>query len=310
MRKPKYTLPDFLEQFPDDDAALEWLMGFMYPAGVKCHVCKKVTPHHRVKSRKSYCCHLCGHHVHPMAGTIFHKSTTPLRLWLYAIFLMASTRTGVSAKQLERELGVTYKTAWRMFKQIRSMLDEKLGPVGGEGKTVEVDETLLYPRPKRDREGKAEFKPKTIIIGAVERGGNIKTEIIGYQNREVCEGYVVANVLPGSTLYTDEFKGYYWLWKRGYSHATVRHAVHEYAVGDCHVNSIEGFWGNFKTGLRGCYKHCGLAYLPSYLNEYTFRYNRRFSDVAMFNHFLARIEKMGWWVPYSERGPRSFSEIV
>src|SRR5688500_16466727 len=119
--------------FPSDDACLDWLRDFLYPAGIECKRCKRVTKHHRVASRRSYSCDVCGNHVHPTAGTIFHNSSTSLKTWFHAIYLMASTKGGVSAKHIERATGVTYKTAWRMFKQIRAMLfddGEKLpGPV-------------------------------------------------------------------------------------------------------------------------------------------------------------------------------------
>jgi transposase len=117
----KYTITDFRGDFPDDDACLEWLKNYLYPDGIFCPNDKKITPHHKLRQRKAYSCELCGHHTYPTANTIFHKSSTPLTLWFYAIYLMASTRAGISAKQLERELGVTYKTAWRMFHQIRKM---------------------------------------------------------------------------------------------------------------------------------------------------------------------------------------------
>ncbi len=133
-RKPNmlpYTMKDFQKQFPDDATCLEWLKNRLYPDGIFCDACQTVTKHHRVKSRPSYSCDHCGHHVHPTADTIFHKSPTPLTTWFYAVYLMASTRCGISAKQIQRETGVTYKTAWRMFKQIRSMLtDEGSGPIG------------------------------------------------------------------------------------------------------------------------------------------------------------------------------------
>ncbi len=131
-RKPNmlpYTLKDFQKQFPNDATCLEWLKNRLYPEGIYCETCEAVTKHHRVKSRPSYSCDHCGHHVHPTADTIFHKSPTPLSTWFYAVYLMASTRCGISAKQIQRETGVTYKTAWRMFKQIRSMLtDDKRNP--------------------------------------------------------------------------------------------------------------------------------------------------------------------------------------
>ena len=143
MKQMKYTIKDFQADFPDEDACLEWLVGYLYPDGIYCKIDKKVTPHHKMRTRKSWSCELCGHHVHPTADTIFHKSTTPLTLWFYAIYLMASTLAGISAKQLERELGVTYKTAWRMFHQIRKMMaDDEDSNLSGE---VEVDETYMHP---------------------------------------------------------------------------------------------------------------------------------------------------------------------
>jgi transposase-like protein len=125
--KPKmtrFTLQDFQTKFPNDAACLEWLKDYLYPDGIFCETCQRITKHHRVASRPSYSCDNCGHHVHPTADTIFHKSPTPLTKWFYAIYLMSATRCGISAKQIEREVGVTYKTAWRMFKQIRSMLND------------------------------------------------------------------------------------------------------------------------------------------------------------------------------------------
>jgi transposase len=169
MALPKYTLRDFEAQFPDDAACLEWLKDFLYPDGIHCKRCKRITTHHRANTRPSYCCDRCGNHVHPTAGTIYHKSSTPLRLWFYAIFIMASTRYGISAKQLERELGVTYKTAWRMFKQIRSMLAGETAKMYGR---IEIDETYIGGR--KSRKGRATgFENKTPVLGIAERDTKI-----------------------------------------------------------------------------------------------------------------------------------------
>jgi transposase-like protein len=137
----KYTIGDFQKQFPNDDVCLEWLKNHLYPKGILCVKCQKVINHYKMNSRKSYSCQVCGHHFHPTANTIYHKSSTPLTLWFYATYLVVSTRCGIiSAKQLERELGVTYKTAWRMFKQIRTMLVEDDATLSN---AVEVDETYI-----------------------------------------------------------------------------------------------------------------------------------------------------------------------
>lgn len=144
-RQINYTIRDFDRDFPTDDACLDWLRDFLYPGGIYCKVCEAVTKHHRIKSRMSYSCDRCGHHEHPMANTIFMDTRTPLRTWFHAVFLIASTRCGISAKQLQRETGVTYKTAWRMFNKIRSLLAEDTEMFGGE---VEVDEAYIGGRQK------------------------------------------------------------------------------------------------------------------------------------------------------------------
>ncbi|HBI45696.1 MAG TPA: hypothetical protein DDY78_23010 [Planctomycetales bacterium] len=146
----KFTIKDFNTLFPDDAACLEWLKNHLYPDGIFCKTCQKVTKHHRVVSRPSYSCDVCGHHVHPTADTIYHKSPTPLRLWFYAVYLMASTRCGISAKQIQRETGVTYKTAWRMFKQIRSMLNEDDGPAGSGRPTAARTQAAGMQMPSMD----------------------------------------------------------------------------------------------------------------------------------------------------------------
>jgi transposase len=295
-RKPAmkpYTLKDFQAQFPDDATCLEWLRNYLYPDGIYCEKCEAITKHHRVVSRPSYSCDRCGHHVHPTAGTIFHKSPTPLTTWFYAIYLMAQTRCGISAKQIQRETGVTYKTAWRMFKQIRSMLyAEKPKPIGGKhSKGVEVDETYIGGR---RRVGGGNRKHLTMVMGLVERGGEVRA-IAG----EVASGAVLLpaireHVLPKSTVFTDELSGYdgiSHMAERGYTHRRINHSQKVYVVGDVHTNTIEGFWSLVKNGLRGVYHSVGKGYLQSYLNEYSFRYNRRFDTQPMFISFLKQVEK-------------------
>src|SRR5271165_5310138 len=138
----RFTVENFNAKFPDDDACLEHLKEKRMPGGVTyCQKCQQDRKHHRVTGRPAYACDYCGSMISPMAGTIFEKSSTSLRLWFYAMYLMGSTRCGISAKQIQRETGVTYKTAWRMFKQIRSLMSE--GNLQLEGPTVEVDETYM-----------------------------------------------------------------------------------------------------------------------------------------------------------------------
>ena len=138
LRTRRYSLMEFMRDFPDDASCLEWLWRERHaPDGhtAECPKCERQRRFHKVKSRPSWSCDHCGHHLHPTAGTIFNKSSTSLQLWFYAIYLMTSTRCGISAKQLERELGVTYKTAWRMFNKIRNelMADDEGAAVGPRG---------------------------------------------------------------------------------------------------------------------------------------------------------------------------------
>ena len=291
-RKPNmlpYTLKDFQKQFPNDATCLEWLRNYLYPDGIFCQSCNAVTKHHRVKSRPSYSCDHCGHHVHPTADTIFHKSPTPLTIWFYAIYLMASTRCGISAKQIQRETGVTYKTAWRMFKQIRSMLsDDKSGPIGGLGRKVEMDETYYGSRTKGTRGRGTE---KTPVVGMVQRKGQVRAFVSADVKADTLNGFIKEHVLPRTMVFTDDFRSYNGLDARGYTHQRINHTEKVYVVGDIHTNTIEGFWSLIKRGIGGVYHSVGRHYLQTYLNEYSFRYNRRFDVQPMFLSILQQVEK-------------------
>jgi len=290
-RKPKmtrFTKKDFDKMFPDDAACLEWLKNRLYPEGIYCDACASVTKHHRVKSRPSYSCDHCGHHVHPTARTIFHKSPTPLTVWFYAIYLMASTRCGISAKQIERETGVTYKTAWRMFKQIRTMLDEDKDPLGGSGKPVEMDESAFGGTTKRYKQPK---KEKTCVFGVVERKGRVRAMVASDRKADTLIPMVREHVLPKTTVFTDDFSSYDGLTVRGYRHHRINHSAGVYVLGTTHTQTIEGFWALIKNSLRGVYHSVGSHYLQSYLNEFSFRYNRRFDVQPMFVSFINQISK-------------------
>ena len=291
-RKPNmlpYTMKDFQKQFPDDATCLEWLKNRLYPDGIFCDACQAITKHHRVKSRPSYSCDHCGHHVHPTADTIFHKSPTPLTIWFYAVYLMASTRCGISAKQIQRETGVTYKTAWRMFKQIRSMLtDEKSGPIGGFNRRVEMDETYFGSRSEGTR---GRGTKKTPIVGMVQRKGQVRAFVAADVKSDTLRGLIKEHVLPKSMVFTDDFRSYNGIGARGYTHQRINHTEKVYVNGEVHTNTIEGFWFLIKSGIRGVYHNVGRHYLQTYLNEYAFRYNRRFDVQPMFLSILQQVEK-------------------
>ena len=280
----KYTINDFNEQFPDDHACLEWLKNYRYPNGTTCNSCGKVTSHSRLPKLPVYSCNRCGSHTHPMVGTIFERSRTPLKIWFYAMFLMSATRCGISAKQIQRETGVTYKTAWRMFRQIRSLLQESPKPMSGE---VEIDETYIGGRSHGKRGRGAEGK--TPVFGIAQRKGNVSATATNNLKIATVYPIIKERVMPETMVYTDEFLIYNGLRKQGYAHKRVHHASKVWVVGDAHTNTIEGFWSLLKRGINGVYHSVSQKYLQSYINEYSFRYNHRKDEKPMFLTILEKV---------------------
>ncbi|MDR7417610.1 MAG: IS1595 family transposase [Armatimonadota bacterium] len=287
----RYSLMEFDRDFPDDAACLDYLVRELYPNGIYCPTCQRVTKHHRDKSRPSYACQFCGRHEHPMVGTIFENSATSLRLWFYAMYLMASTRCGISAKQLERELGVTYKTAWRMFKKIRSLMADDPGKMGG---TVEVDETYIGGKRRygdRRTATRSWSQHKQVVAGHAQRGGKVRAVHLKDGVAGSLVPLVREYILPASNVYTDELPAYTPLAKAGYRHKRVHHAAKVYVDGDVHTNTIDGFWALVKNGISGIYRGVSSRHLQSYLDEYTFRYNNRENPQGVFNAMTSRIQK-------------------
>ena len=237
--------------------------------------------------RQSWTCTGCGHHVHPTAGTIFEKSSTSLHLWFYAMYLMTSTRCGISAKQLERELGVRYKTAWRMFTKIRNeLMGQDTTPLSGH---VEADETFIggKPRANRPMPKNSHWDRKVMVFAAVERGGNIRAEVVPNSRAVVVQPKVREFVTPGSTLYTDDYPGYLGLGRTGeYRHKTINHSARVYAIGDVHTQTVEGFFALMKNAIRGVHHGVSRTWLQGYLNEYVWRYNHRGDRNTMFRDLL------------------------
>jgi transposase len=289
----RYTINDFNRQFPDNDACLEHLKEQRFPGGVTlCEKCGVERKHHRVTGRPAYACGHCGTMISPMAGTIFEKSSTSLHLWYYAMYLMASTRCGISAKQIQRETGVTYKTAWRMFKQIRSLLSEDTG-MQLEGDHVEMDETYFGGKRKgyRGRPGSGD-KKKSPIVGIAERRqgkGRVIAKATRSVNADTLTGMVKEYVLPETTIFTDDFSGYDRLKGHGFTHHRINHSAKIWVMGDIHTNTIEGFWSLVKRGIGGVYHQVSQKYLQTYLDEYTFRYNRRDQGNLIFTSILKRV---------------------
>lgn len=200
---------------------------------------------------------------------------------------MASTRSGVSAKQLQRELGVTYKTAWRMFHQIRKMMSDEETPLSGE---VEVDETYVGGKAS-NRKYVKHIKSKQIVMGMVERNGRAKVRHIKKARAGSLLPQITENVSPDATVYSDQLPAYNKLPKLGYEHRLINH-FETYVNHDVHTQNVENLWSHIKRGITGVYRHVDSKYLQAYVNEYAFRYSRRKDIQPMFWSLIEQVQKV------------------
>lgn len=292
MSKPKpMTVNQFRELFPDDDACLEHLFRTRYGQRHACAKCGKDARYYHVKKRRSYECEWCGHQVYPTAGTPFEKTRTPLTMWFHAMFLFCESRNGVAAKELQRQLGVTYKTAWRMGHEIRKYMGEVDGdgPLGGEGPgypIVEADKTFIGGRDPRGTKD-----DKAIVLGMQERGGEVLTRVIPDKSAQSVLPLISKHVKKGSRVATDSAHAFADLPREGYLHATVNHLRKEWVRGPVHTNTIEAFWGNLKRGISGTYVSVSKRHLQKYLWEFEYRHNLRKSPELMFRLLLLAFPK-------------------
>lgn len=295
------SVMEFMREFPDDETCLDYLWRTRYaPDGEyaycpRCETARRFRRYETTPVTQAWTCTSCTHKISPTAGTIFHKSSTSLHLWFYAMWIITSTRCGVSAKQLERELGVTYKTAWRMFNLIRNRLMEQdyQGPMGGK---VEADETWIGGKMREsDRRYAAttgvtigpHAKKRETVMGIVERGGKVRAFHVPSRYGHTLRSTIRKHVDPGSVVYTDDYAGYSGI-ERAYEHHSINHSHRVYVDGHVHTQTIEGFFSLVKNGIRGVYHVTSAKWLQGYLNEYAWRYNHRDDPQAMFRLLLQR----------------------
>jgi len=231
----------FFKMFADDDACLEHLFRVRFGDLKVCPKCTKESRFSRLAKVPAYACQWCGHHIHPMKGTPFQASHTPLQKWFYAIYLFTTTRHGVPAKELQRQLSVTYKTAWRMGHEIRKYMAQVDGdpPLSG---TVEIDEILIGGKQKGVGPGMKVTGNKAVVLGMVERDGDVVMRVVSNRKRETLLPIIKKNVMWGSEIHSDEFVSYRTLPFHGYQHAVVDHSKKEYVRDGVHTNSIENMW--------------------------------------------------------------------
>ena len=275
----------FNKLFSSDNACLDHLMRVRYGVKRICEGCGRSTKFNRISTRRVYGCQWCGHQISPCVGTPMERSHLPLNKWFFAIYLFTTSRHGVAAKELERQLDVSYKTAWRMAHEIRRYMAEVDGETPLKG-VVEVDETYIGGKSYGGKRGRG-APGKSVVFGMLQRDGDIMMKVVQNVKKRTIQPFITENVKTGSTVHTDELRSYKGLNKAGYKHETVNHGDGEYVDGNSHVNAIEGFWARLKLSIRGTHVHVSGKHLKKYVKEFEYRYNRRKNPERMLTDFLA-----------------------
>lgn len=279
----KYSIKDLRHDFPGEKECVEFIFDTLHTRKCSCGGVYK-----QLEGRRQFQCSKCRFQIAPTSGTIFHKSSTPLTLWFYAIFIFSSSKSGISAKGLQRQLGVTYKCAWRMLTLIRGALKQDKKLLRGD---VESDQAYfggVYKAGANNKNLKASFAAKSAVMGAVERGGKMRVKVIPDMTAETINKFLKENVeTEAGRLLTDKSKGFSRAW--GYARYSVDHNRGEYVRGDIYVNNIEAFWSHLKRSIKGTHKVISRKYLQSYLDGFVFHYNNRYSDKGRFSALLGAL---------------------
>lgn len=291
-----YTITQFRKEYSTDAVCLDKIWKLKFGNLTTCPKCLRETTFRRITTRTCYQCVNCYHQIHPTKNTIFEKSTTPLILWFYAMYLFTASKNGLSAKEIERQLGVSYKTAWRMLMQIRSLLDTDIELLEG---VFEVDETYVGGKNKNRHKDKRVMNSqgragidKTPVFGMLNRQGNVYAYKVPDTTILTLMPIIKAVAKEGSTLHTDEFNTYKGLKNHNYQHETVNHSIGNYTMNDCTTNRMENYWSIVKRTIHGSYITVSRKYLQEYVNEVSFKYNNR-GNKNLFNTLLENVPKKG-----------------
>ncbi len=264
------------ELFPDEAAARKYIEGRLWKDGVRCPQ-GRLTGNIKAREKRPgvYFCNRCRADFTVRSGTIFGKSHCPLHKWLYAMYLLLTSRKGISSLQLSKEIGVQQRTAWFMLQRIREACKDNGGTLKG---IVEADETYLTGKEQNRHMYDRLHKPreradKALVMGIRERGGNTVAVVLPSTGGLALRGTIRDKVAAGSRVMTDDFAGYARLDREGFKHDTVNHVSGEYVRGDVHTNSIESVWAVMKRGLHGVYHHASKKHIGRYVDEFTFRLN-------------------------------------
>jgi transposase-like protein len=282
--RSEMNLVKLVERFRSEDDCRDYLEELRWPDGIKCPRCGgKVIS--RIQKRHQFDCDSCRYQFSVTAGTIFHDTHLPLWNWFAAVYLIVESKKGISANQLRRTLGTTYRTAWHLCHRIRAAMNEVDAQLL-KG-IVEADETFVGG--KVEGMGRGYKDNKTVVVGAVQRGGAIRLQVVRGRDRETLQGFIRENV-AGQTqaIYTDELPSYLGIADANTEHETVKHGDKEYVRGDVHVNSVENIWSLLKRSIIGSYHQVSAKHLDAYLDELEFRFNNR-ENPYMFRDAMLKL---------------------
>jgi transposase-like protein len=308
MKKPK-TLQQAIIHFSEPGNCLAYVIKLRWPNGVECPTCGRKDVVFLANQNKWQCKSVHHHRQFSVkVGTIFEDSPIGLDKWLTAIWMLSNCKNGVSSYEIHRALGVTQKTAWFMLHRIRlAMQNRSLLKLGGGGSEVEVDETFIggaarfmHRDKHRRRITETGTKDKQPVVGVLERGGEVRANVIPTRRKHHVQGHIREHIKAGGAIYTDALMSYIGLEHQGYMHKTIDHAV-RYVDGRVHTNGLENFWSLLKRGFRGTYVSVEPFHLFRYLDEQVLRYNLRkkpMNDLARFEHVASHI--LGKRLTYAE----------
>jgi transposase-like protein len=282
--KQEINLIELIDRFYGEDKCRANLEKLRWPDGVECQRCESKRIGRR-ENRHQYQCKSCRYQFSVTAGTIFHDSHLPLWKWFLAVYLIVESKKGISANQLKRTIGVTYKTAWYLCHRIRAALKEVDAQLL-KG-IVEADETFVGGEVKGM--GRGYRGNKTVVVGAFQRDGAIRLQVVSGRGRESLQGFIRENVAGDvQAIYTDDWKAYEGIADHDTEHKTVNHSEKEYARGDVHTNSMENVWSLLKRSIVGSYHQVSAKHLDAYLDELEFRFNNR-ENPYMFRDALCKL---------------------
>jgi len=279
----RYGIRSLERDFPNNESCLNFIFNTLHKPICSCGGTFRL-----LTGYKKYQCSKCRFRISPTANTIFHKSDTPLSLWFKAILIFSNAKSGISAKEMERQLEVTYKCAYRILSQIRSALKQSNEPLTG---VVEMDSAYIGGRHyggKNNEQLSRAMKKKSVVTIAVTRGGKIRAEVRPNVTADEMEDFIMNNISEGSNLMTDNAKGYDRV-KGRYDLEKVNHGKGEYVRGKAHINTIETWISHIKSSIRGTYKVISKQHLQSYLDAFVFHYNNRYSDKGRFEVLLETL---------------------